>query len=138
MAKNPQMVAEKWARNLGGATESIKAGIASVTVSPTEKAANRADAYASGVQQAVSTGRFQRGLRRVSLTDWQRAITNKGIPRIAAGAAEAKPKMAQFLADFLPHVEAGVASLPARGDTETNINRAVAMMRHNAGFARRS
>jgi hypothetical protein len=136
--KNPQQVADKWARNLGSSVESIKSGVAAVTTAPTEKAAMRADAYASGVQQSVATGKFQRGLRRVTLADWQRAIINKGIPRISAGAAEAKPKMAAFLTEFLPHVESGVASLPARGDTETNINRAVQMMRHNAGFARRS
>jgi len=137
MAKSASMVADKWARNLAGSTEAIKAGIAAVTVAPTEKAAARADAYAQGVQQSVSSGKFARNLRKVSLSDWQRAITNKGIPRIAAGASEAKPKMMAHLQVFLPHVEAGVAALPPRGDFETNLQRAMQMMRHNASFANR-
>lgn len=138
MAKSAQHVADKWARNLGASTEAIKAGIAAVNVAPTEKAAAAADRYAQGVANSVASGDYQKGLRRVSLEDWRRAITNKGIPRIAAGAAEAKPKMAAFLTEFLPHVEAGQRALESmpKGDLETNLQRAVAMMRHNASFRR--
>ena len=138
MAKNAQQVADKWARNLAGSTESIKSGIAAVSVAPTEKAALAADRYASGVAASVASGDYQKGLRRVSLEDWRRAIINKGIPRIAAGAAESKPKMAAFLQEFLPHVEAGQRALESmpKGDLETNLQRAVSMMRHNASFRR--
>ena len=56
-----------------------------------------------------------------------------------SGAVEGKGKMADFLTDFLPHVEAGqrmLESMP-RGDLQSNIARAVAMMQHNSQFKRR-
>lgn len=139
MAKSAQYISDKWARNLGAAGEAIKNGVQAVTVAPTEKAASRADAYAAGVARAVADGKYQAGLRRVSLEDWKRAVLQKGLNRVAAGAVEGKGKMADFLTDFLPHVEAGqrmLESMP-RGDLQSNIARAVAMMQHNSQFKRR-
>jgi hypothetical protein len=140
MAKSPQAVADKWSRNLGGATKSIQDGVAEVTVAPTQRAAERVNAYLAGTQRAVSDGRFQAGLRRVSLEDWKQAMLIKGVPRVAAGANAAKDKMAGFMAEWLPHMDAGVRALESmpRGDLQSNIARAVAMMEHNARFRRRS
>lgn len=139
MAKNPTSVASKWAANLGNATQSIREGIENVTESPMAKAANRTDAYLAGIQKAVADGKFQDGLRRVSLEDWKRALMEKGLPRIATGARASEGKFADFMADFLPHVEAGQRALESmpRGDLSQNIQRAVAMMQHNARFRRR-
>jgi hypothetical protein len=136
---NASAIADKWARNLGSAGESIKAGVQAVTQAPTEKAAMAADRYASGVARAVTDGKYQAGLRRVSLEDWKNATLRKGLNRIAAGAAESKGKMQAFLGDFLPHLEAGQRMLETmpRGDLQTNIQRAVAIMNHNANFKRR-
>ena len=136
---SPQQAAEKWSRNLGAATTSITEGVQNVTVSPTAKAAERADAYLAGVQRAIADGKWQAGLRRVTVEDWRSAMVQKGIPRIASGASAAVPKMASFLDEFLPHVEAGLRQLESmpRGDLNTNIQRAVAMINHNARFRRR-
>jgi hypothetical protein len=138
--KTAAQSAEKWARNLSGSTESIKQGVMGVTVSPTEKAAAQAGAYQAGVMRAVADGKFAAGLRRVSLDDWKQATLRKGLNRIAAGATEAKPKMQEFMDEFLPHVQAGqrlLESMP-RGDINSNIQRAVTMMEHNSKFRRRS
>lgn len=140
MAKDAARIATKWARNLGGATESIKAGVEAVTRSPTEAAAERADAYAQGVLKSVADGRFQAGLRRVTLADWKRAMIEKGVNRVSSGALAAQPKMQAFLVKFLPHVEAGqrmLESMP-RGDLQQNIARAIKMMEHNATFRNNS
>jgi len=138
--KDPMQVAEKWARNLSGSTQAIQDGVAAVTESPTAKAADRADAYMAGVQRSVADGRYQAGLRRVSLDDWKDAMLNKGVQRIAGGATAAVPKMQDFMTQFLPHVAAGqraLANMP-RGDLQQNINRMVAMVQHNARFRRRT
>lgn len=135
-----QALAQKWAKNLGGSGESIRRGVEAVTVSPTQKAAARSDAYLAGVQRAVADGKYQAGLRRVTLQDWQQSMLQKGINRIASGANAAVGKMESFLSEFLPHVEAGqrmLESMP-RGDLSSNIGRAVAMMEWNAKFKRRS
>lgn len=136
---NPQAVSDKWARNLGAAGEAIKAGVQAVSVAPTDKAAAAADRYAAGVARAVTDGKYQAGLRRVSLEDWKQATLRKGLNRIAAGATEGKSKMTAFLSDFIPHLEAGQRMLDSmpRGDLQTNIQRAVSMMQHNAQFKRR-
>lgn len=135
-----QQLAQKWARNLGASTEAIKNGVAAVTTSPTAKAANRADAYVMGVQKAVADGKWQAGLRRVTLEDWKNSMLTKGVNRIGQGALAAQSKMESFLADFLPHVQSGVTALASmpRGDLAQNIQRAVFMMEHNSKFRRRS
>lgn len=132
MAKDPNAVAADWAARLAASTAKIQAGIESVQTSPGAKAARAKDAYVNGVQAKVD--KWARRTAAVSLTDWQQAAINKGLGRIASGAQAAQPKMATFLTRFLPHVEAGRNALPARGNLEQNIQRAVAMMRHNSQF----
>ena len=133
----PQQAANNWARGLANSTEKIRQGIQGVTESPMEKAASRADAYAQGVQRAVSEGKYQSGLRSVSLDEWKRQSLEKGVNRIAGGAEASKGKMASFLTEFLPFVQQGMAQLPPRGTVEQNIERSVQMMRHNSKFRRR-
>lgn len=136
MAKNAQDVANKWAQRLGAATDSIRQGVQGVTVNPAQKAAARADAYAAGVAQAVADGRYQRGLQKVSLASWQEAMITKGIPRVAAGANAGKQKMADFMQKWLPHqaaLQSKLAAMP-RGDLQTNIQRMIMAVEHNASF----
>lgn len=133
---NSADIARKWAQNLGASTSSIKAGVLATTTNPAQKAAQRADAYVSGVQQAVASGKWQRGLARTSLQSWQDAMVNKGLPRIASGASAATPKVQQFYDKWIPHqqaLQAKLASMP-RGDLSTNIQRAVVAIEHNASF----
>lgn len=139
MARSPGSVAAKWANNLSNATQSIREGVENVSESPMAKAAARSDAYLQGIQRAVADGKYQDGLRRVSLEDWRRSLLEKGLPRIATGARASEGKFADFMGEFLPHVEAGQRALESmpRGDLSQNIQRAVAMMQHNARFRRR-
>lgn len=105
MAKNSAMIAEKWARGMQGATQSMKDGIAGVTEAPGVKAAAAADKYAAGVAEAVSSGRYAANSRAVSLADWQQAMLNKGIPRVASGVTAAKPAVQRYLDIALPIAE---------------------------------
>lgn len=131
-------VATNWRNAMAGAGKKLTDGVNAVTEAPTAKAARRIDAMVAGVQRAAADGRIQRGLERVSLEDWKKAMLDKGAGRVAAGAAAAEPKMRAFMEEFLPHVQSGVNKLQSmpRGDIETNIARAVEMMRHNASFRR--
>lgn len=137
MAKlNAQQVADKWANNLGAASAQIKAGVLAVTVSPTEKAANRAQAYIDGVQRAVQSGKWQANLRAVTLQQWQQAMIDKGIPIIASRAMAAKNKFRAFMQAWLQYQD-GIAqelfSMP-RGTLQQNIARAVHVMNRNHEF----
>lgn len=132
----PQQIADKWAANMGGSVEAMKAGINAVTEAPTMKAAAAVDRQVAGVVAAAASGKTQRALQAVSLESWKQAILTKGIGRVATGAAAAKNKMAAFMNEFLPFERSLVQSLPPRGDLETNIQRANAVMRGNANFRR--
>lgn len=132
MAGDPATIAQRWATNLGASTDKIKAGVDAVTVSPGALAARQADVWANNT--VASKAKFARNVGRLQLGDWQSSMNNKGINRIAQGATDAVPKMTVFLTSFLPYVESGKRLLPPRGTLEQNINRAAAMIRHNAKF----
>lgn len=136
MARNitPQQAAANWQKGMSNSTDKLKAGVNSVTVNPMEQAANAQDRYIAGIQKAVSSGKWQAGLRRKSLQDWKDAMNNKGAARVASGATAAVPKVQAFMGQFLPYINSVVSSLPPRGDLETNIQRANAVMRGAANF----
>lgn len=139
MAKSPQSVAAKWSRNLSAAQQTIAEGVRAVTESPTEKAAREADRYLQGIQRAVAEGKWQDGLRAVGLEDWRQLMLSKGVTRIGQGAQASQSKFEAFMAEFLPHVEAGrrmLANMP-RGDLASNIQRMIAMVEHNSRFRKR-
>jgi len=136
--KSATDVANKWSRNLGQATESIRSGVQQVTVAPTQLAARQQDAYLQGIQNAVASGKWQAGLNRVTLQDWQANMVNIGIPRIQQGAVAAKPKMEAFMSQLLPYVQnqqRQLQSIP-RGNLEQNLQRMTTFVRGMANFKR--
>ena len=138
MAKNAADVAQKWAANLGGSTAAIKSGVQGVTVAPTAAAAARQDAFIQGVQQSVASGKWQAGLSRVSLQDWQQAMLNKGLGRIGPGAAAAQGKFQSFMNQLLPFqasLQQQLAATP-RGDLNQNIQRMIQWAQGMANFKR--
>ena len=134
---DPNTIAQKWSQRLGGSTDEIRRGVQAVTKAPGQAAADAADLWLMKVSQ--SRDKFRTNSAKVTLADWQSAMLDKGVQRVAQGATAGIPKMANFMADFLPHLEAGqriVASMP-KGTVEDSIQRAAAMIRHNANFKRR-
>jgi hypothetical protein len=130
-------VANKWATRLSGATEDIKRGVAAVTEAPGVAAARQKTLWLQKI--TANADKWARRVSAVSLQDWQTAMNDKGIGRIAGGATAAIPKMTAFMQDFLPYVEQGaglVRSMP-KGDVESGVNRAAAMIRHNAKYVRK-
>jgi hypothetical protein len=135
-------VVAKWQRNMTGSVQTIKAGVMGVRESPMEKAANAAQLYARRVQESVASGRFQAGLRAVSLADWQQATAEKGTARISAGVQAALPKVTAFQAQLQPfteQVKRQIATMPKGGAAESDARMlaAVNMMR-GFRFQRRS
>jgi hypothetical protein len=135
---NAQQAAENWVAGLGNANKKMTDGINATTVAPTQLAIAAIPRQVAGVIRAAQEGKTEAGLARVSLQDWKNAMLTKGVQRVSSGAAAAKGKFANFMGEFLPHVQSVVAGLPPRGDTEQNIQRAVEMMRGNARFRRRA
>jgi hypothetical protein len=131
-------IVDKWVRNTSNATEALKAGVQAVTESPTEAAARAADRYVMGVQNAVSSGAYAAGLRRVSLDDWKTAMLTKGAARISQGVTSARPKMVAFMEKWMPYQEElsrRVASMP-KGTLADSKARADFAIEYNAAFKR--
>jgi hypothetical protein len=130
MAKDATSVTAKWQQNASNATQAYKDGIASVNVAPGTAAARQKNAYVQGVQSNADT--WAKNVSSVSLPEWQAAASGKGGDRFAGGIAAGAPKMAQFMQNFLPKVQAISNSLPPRGTLEQNIARMTQQVRETA------
>jgi len=138
----PRVTPEEGARKLidraRAAAPHIADQVRKVTVAPTEAAAQKIDKMRTNFIRAVDDGKVERGLRRVTLTDWQQAMINKGVPRITQGLEQAENKIVEFNREFYPHLDRVQAEVEAMPDTtlEDNIARAVHNIRRNAEFKR--
>jgi hypothetical protein len=130
----PDQAAAKWAQNLSAAGPSIQAGVEAVKVSPGQAAARQKAVYLQNVQAAAD--KWASRVAQVTTADWQQAMVSKAIPRIGTGATAAQPKMSQFLNQLFPHIDRGLATLPARGNLQQNKQRVLAWIDHMAQFKR--
>jgi hypothetical protein len=130
--------AEKHARRLKAAIPDIQAGIAKVTESPTAKAAAKQEKMQARLNEAIQSGKWAAGLRRVSVEDWKKAITEKGLQRIASGIDGARPKVEAFASQLLAHeanLQNAINSMPDM-TLEDSIARAQAWIRGMSKFKR--
>lgn len=137
MAKiTPQEFAEKWARRLTASTPDIQRGVNRVDVSPTEKAANKKDKMLTNLTQAVQSGKWEAGLRKVTLQDWKKQIIEKGIPRINQGVQGAQGQVADFAGQLLSYQDTIKQEIERMPDMtlEDNINRMTAWVRRMSQF----
>lgn len=122
---------EKWGRRLKGATSDIAKGIARVTQAPGIAAAKQANVFADKVAKSVTEGRWQAAVASVSVEEWKRAATEKGVGRITQGVDGAAAKHAAVMEKIIAAVDQSVAVVnqTPRGDLETNINRSATFQR---------
>lgn len=131
----PDQIAADWASRLGASRDKIVRGVQGVTVAPGAAAARQKSAWVQNTTSAAD--KWASRTQAVSLTDWQTAMTTKGVDRIGQGATAAQQDFAQFMGQLLPHINQVRTSLPARGNLDANIARATAFMRGMAQFQRR-
>lgn len=134
----PEEFQEKHARRLKGAAEDMRRGVERVVEAPTLKAAAKKDKMRSGIVAALDSGKWERGLKRVSLDEWKGKMINKGVGRVAAGIDDAATKVVSFAQQLLPYVDAGQATVKKMPDLslEDNINRMTTFIRHMSKFKR--
>ena len=106
LKSSPEEAAEKWQRRTRAATEDYRRGIERVTTAPGEAAARNAEAALQNYAEAINSGKWQAAVRAVSLQDWQKAATTKGVQRIPQGVEEAAPKVRQVYQELFPAIEA--------------------------------
>ena len=139
MAKlTPTEFQEKHARRLKASVEDVRRGIARVTENPCEKAAAKQDKMLTNLTNAVNSGKWAAGLKRVSLEDWKKKATEIGVNRIAAGIDGAKEKVVAFAEVLLPHIDSQLAKIKTMPDVtlDDNINRMTTFIRGMAEMKR--
>lgn len=134
----PEQYAEKQARNLKAANADIRRGVAAVTEAPTLKAAAAKDKMLQNLTEAINSGKWEAGLKRVSLEEWKSKMIEKGIPRIAAGIDAAHDKVVSFATELLAFETTLQRKTDAMPDLtlDDNIQRATEWMRGMATFKR--
>lgn len=135
MAQSADAIAAKWAQNLGSSTQRIQDGVMSVATAPGQAAAAQKGTWVQNTTAAAD--KWASNTARVTKEEWQAAMIDKGLQRIAGGAQAAVPRFQTFMGRLLPYQENLVRTLPARGTLEANINRMVAFTRGMAKFQNR-
>lgn len=102
---NPQGIADRYASGMASASQAYKDGVASVTESPTAKAARALPKALRNYQAAIDSGKTANALNRITLSMWQASCSNKGASRLASGAQAAKTKVAAYFQRVGPAME---------------------------------
>jgi len=139
MAKlTPKEFQEKHNRRLKAATEDMRLGVERVTEAPTLKAAKALPKMRANLLRSLDDGKWEAGLKRVTLEDWKSKMINKGVGRVAAGIDEAEGKVIAFAEKLLPHIDAGKAAIDKLPDVtlEDSIQRMTTFTRHMAKLKR--
>jgi len=134
----PQEFQEKHARRLKGAITDMQRGIERVTEAPTLKAAAKKEKMLTNLQKAVTEGKWESGLKRVSLEEWKTKTIEKGLGRVSAGIDAAADKVISFAEELLPYQDRLRDELKTMPDVtlEDNINRMTTFIRGMAKFRR--
>lgn len=129
---------EKHARRTKASVEDVRRGIDRVTENPCEKAAAKKDKMLTNLTASVQSGKWEAGLKRVSLEKWKKQARDVGVNRIAAGIDAAKDKTIAFAEQLLPHIDRGQTKLAGMADVtlDDNINRMTTFVRHMADMKR--
>jgi len=131
--------AEKHNRRTKAALQDLQAGVQAVTESPTAKAAAKQDKMLQRLTDAVTSGKWANGLKRVTLEEWKQRTISLGIPRISAGLDANKAKVEAFAADLIPFIQTAQTQLSRMPDTtlEDSIQRMAQWTRTMATFRRK-
>lgn len=124
---------DKWGKRLNAATPEMTQGVKNVTQAPGVKAAAQADYWIQRINESKQV--WAKAVASVSLADWQDAMINKGIGRIAAGVAQAQKTKVAAIEKLLNAVDKSTSSIQSmpRTTIEQRIQRSAAfqMAMHN-------
>lgn len=98
--KSASNSAEKYSSRASAASGDYISGAQSSTKDQAAAAIAAAPLYAQGVQEAISSGRFAKGLQKSGKNGWLKGVTEKGGNRYGEGVSQAGPKYATESARF--------------------------------------
>lgn len=121
-------VAEKWSSRAGGAGGDYQKGVQNPKRDWATATVAAASSYAGGVQQAISDGRFSKGVQKAGSDKWAAKAANVGASRFTQGVGQSKGDYQDGVAPYLEALR-GI-TLPPRmpkGDP-SNVQRVAAVM----------
>jgi len=135
----PQEATLKHARRLKGATEDIRAGVARVTEAPGKRAAAKVEKMRSRLIEKIDDGTWASRVGSVTLEDWKKQMSEKGVGRIAAGIDAAAPKVTDFFSQFFPFLDTVKGEVDRMPDLtlEDSISRMTHQIRRTASFRKK-
>lgn len=139
MAKlTASQIAAKWSQRLSGATNEIKDGVMATKVAPSQQAILKKDKMRQNLLKSIDDGTWENALGKVTLSDWQAAMLNKGLGRVASGAQAAQGDFQTFMSELLPYQQQLVDQVKTMPDLtlEDSIQRMAFMTRNMANFRR--
>jgi len=98
-------IAEKWARVTPGRSADYAAGIENPKKDWEAASSAAADAWADGVSQAASEGRYERGVKAAGTEKWKRKAKELGVNRWPAGVSAAKNDYEKGFAPYRDIIE---------------------------------
>lgn len=126
--KSAQQSATKFVERAGAASGEYLKGAEQTSKDQAAAAIAAAPLYAAGVQQAITQGRFQKGLGKSGKQGWLAGVREKGQNRFGAGVAASSSKYATESAKY-DGARGAAASLP-RGlkGSDQNLGRVKAVV----------
>lgn len=98
-------IADKWRRRAEASAPDYEKGIDRVSESPMEKAVAKKDKFKANLIKSIDDGKWEKGLKAVSLGDWKASVKAKGVPNYATGIRASEGKMEKFMSELIPFQE---------------------------------
>jgi hypothetical protein len=105
--------AQRWVDHASRATEDYVQGVQNPRTDWAQATAAAEQSYVAGIQDAISKGRFGKGVKRVGSATQIAGAVGKGQQRYASGVTDAQSKYAARVQPFLDVIANTV--LPPRG-----------------------
>ena len=135
-----QDVTAKWLSRLQQAQQEMTAGVNRVTVAPGQAAASKRQKWINALQDPATQDKWARNVASVSLSQWQQAMNDYGIARVAQGAQAKQQKFETIMSSLLTYIDQGVNQVKQMDDSNyaAREQRALAMMRWMRNYKRPS
>lgn len=106
---------ERWQNGMNQSADRMRMGVQAVTENPMERAHAAIDKMRAKWLASVDNGDWGMGVLNVSLQQWQQAMVQKGIPRIADGVRGAQNRVTNFAQQLLQYesqLQAQIRAMP--------------------------
>jgi len=120
---------EKFKSRAQNAREDYKRGVSNAGARWLEGTANAGEAWRGGVQDAVNSGRFEKGVRAAGPAKYQERAATLGPERFATGVQMGAPEWAKNFAPFQQALAAHTQQPRGMRGSDQNAQRAVDVMR---------